>query len=546
MSTMEIGERAAHAPKTWRVSARGGALALLLLVEIMLLDGAYSFRDLVGGAPSPAWRVFNDTLQVLVYVALYAGVAFCFLAFAQSRAIVGDWLTAAHGHHWGRWLGAQTLLFLGLLAALPALSGANATPWAAVSLWLAAAGAMVVCAVIALAPVSFWLGFARKHAGHAVVALAFGALTYAAIEFSRNSWRDLSAATLYTSYWLLQLYEPNAFIDVPSRTLGALDFRVIIDAPCSGYEGVGLVLGMMSFYIFAFRRDLRFPHVLVLLPLGAVTIWVLNAVRLTLLVSMGAHVSPEVAINGFHSQAGWVFFLTVTISLMLIAHRAPVFRTHPIAHEKQARDPALHLAAALLAPFAALMAARIGGAVFGDSSRWAGVLLIAIPVATLWIYRDAIRGQLAKIGFEPWLVGLAVGALWIVTEPAAEASALGAWLDAQPPAAAAGWLALRIFGFALIVPIVEELAFRGYLHRALISRRFETVAPGAFGWAAFIATSLLFGALHGRWLAGALAGAAFAITLYRSKTLSGPIAAHVAANGIIAVYAVMMERWELL
>ena len=96
---------------------------MLLLVEIMLLDGAYSFRDLVGGEPSPAWRVFNDTLQVLIYVALYAGVAFCFLAFAQSRAIISDWLTAARGHGWGRWLGAQTLLFLALLAALPALTG---------------------------------------------------------------------------------------------------------------------------------------------------------------------------------------------------------------------------------------------------------------------------------------------------------------------------------------------------------------------------------------------------------------------------------------
>ncbi|QGZ95477.1 exosortase E/protease, VPEID-CTERM system [Terricaulis silvestris] len=543
---MNIGDRAAHAPKTWRIGARGAALALLLLVEIVLLDGAYSFRDIVGGAPSPAWRVFNDTLQVLVYVALYAGIAFCFLAFAQSRAIVADWLTDARTHRWGRWLGAQTVLFLGLLAALSALSGANATPWAGVSLWMAAAGAMVVCAVIALAPISFWFGFARKHAGHAIVALAFGALTYAAIEFSRNSWHDLSAATLYTSHWLLQLYEPSAFIDVPNRMLGALDFRVIIGAPCSGYEGVGLVLGMMSFYIFAFRRDLRFPHVLVLLPLGALTIWVLNAVRLTLLVSMGAHVSPEVAINGFHSQAGWVFFLTVTISLMLIAHRAPIFRAHPVVDKKQERDPALYLAAALLTPFAALMAARIGGAVFGDSSRWAGVLLIAIPVATIWIYRDAIRGQLAKIGAEPWLVGLAVGGLWIVTEPAAETSTLGAWLETQPPAAAAAWLALRIFGFALIVPIVEELAFRGYLHRALISRRFEAVAPGAFTWVALIVTSVLFGALHGRWLAGALAGAAFAITLYRSKTLSGAIAAHVAANGIIAIYAVMMERWELL
>ena len=47
-------------------------------------------------------------------------------------------------------------------------------------------------------------------------------------------------------------------------------------------------------------------------------------------------------------------------------------------------------------------------------------------------------------------------------------------------------------------------------------------------------------------VAGALAGAVFALTLYRSKSLSGPIAAHVAANGLIAGYALAFERWELL
>ncbi|HRO04082.1 MAG TPA: CAAX prenyl protease-related protein, partial [Terricaulis sp.] len=105
---------------------------------------------------------------------------------------------------------------------------------------------------------------------------------------------------------------------------------------------------------------------------------------------------------------------------------------------------------------------------------------------------------------------------------------------------------LRIFGFALIVPIAEELVFRGYLHRALVSRRFEEAAPAAFSWAAFLITSLVFGAMHGRWLAGALAGAAFALTLYRSRSLAGPIAAHIAANALIAGYVLATERWEML
>jgi exosortase E/protease (VPEID-CTERM system) len=303
---------------------------------------------------------------------------------------------------------------------------------------------------------------------------------------------------------------------------------------------------MLSFYMFAFRRDLRFPHVLLLLPLGALTIWLLNNVRLALLVSIGAHLSPEIALGGFHSQAGWVLFLSVTIAFMLIAHKAPIFRAAGAGAPAKTRDPALLLATALLAPFAALMAARILAAVFGPDALWIGVLVIIVPTAVIAAYWTIIRRELGKLGWEPVAIGLVVGVLWIATEPTGSFETLGLWLGLQSPAESALWLTLRIFGFALIVPIAEELAFRGYLHRALIKRRFETADPAAFGWLAFIVTSLLFGAMHGRWLAGALAGAAFALCLYRSKSLTGPIAAHVAANGIIAAYAVAASRWELI
>ncbi len=546
MSTTQSVGHAARALGPWRILARGAFIALVLILEIILLDGAWSFRRAVEGAPSLAWHTFNDTLQVLVYVALTSGLAFCFLAFAQHRSILSDWAAAVRDHRWTRWFAAQTALFLTVMAVLPAMqTKAVETPWAGFFALAAVVIAMVVCAVLALAPLSFWRRFAATHAANAVVALLAGALIYAAIEFSRNSWGDLAAITLHTSHWMLSLYEPAAVTDPANRILGAGDFLVTIGAPCAGYEGVGLVLSVLGFYMFAFRRDLRFPHVLALLPIGALTIWILNAVRITLLISIGAHISPEIAIDGFHSQAGWIFFLAVTVSFMVLAHRAPIFRANPAPRTKE-KDPALHVATALLAPFAALMASRIGGAIFGDNAPWVGVLLIVLPIAVIWAYRDALRKEIGKINYEPLAIGLVVGALWIVTEPVAEADALGPWLAAQTPAAAAGWLALRVLGFALIVPIAEELVFRGYLHRALISRRFETVAPGAFTWLAFIVTSLLFGAMHGRWLAGALAGAAFAITLYRSKTLAAPIAAHIAANGAIAVYAIAMARWELL
>ena len=536
---------AAAGSTDFRIVTRGVVLTLVLLTEVVAIDGGYSFRSAVS-ADAPLWRLVNETLQTLVYVALYSGMAFCVLALAHGREALTAWVGASRNHMWLPWFVRQSAMFALLLLVLPWMeTGAAEPPWMLFGLWLAACLGMAVCAVLAIAPLSFWRAQGAKHAPNVVAALIAGTSIYAAVSLSRESWDRLSDATLRASYWLLSLYEPNAIADAGARVLGAGAFKVIIDAPCSGYEGMGLVIGVVGFYIFAFRNELRFPHVLVLLPIGALAIWVLNALRLALLVSIGAHVSPDLALRGFHSQAGWIFFLLVTISLMVVAHRTPALRAGPRAPAR--RDPAIHLAAALLIPFAALMASRIVGSIFGEGPNWPSVLAMALPAIALLVYQREIGKQLGRIGVEPFALGAALGAFWIITHTSnAYGYALGRWLELQPAPAAGAWIVLRVVGFALVVPLAEELAFRGYLHRALIGRRFEKVAPHAFSWLAFIGTTVLFGALHQRWLSGAVAGAVFAIALYRSKSLAGPIAAHVVANAVIAFYAVAAEHWDLL
>ena len=143
------------------------------------------------------------------------------------------------------------------------------------------------------------------------------------------------------------------------------------------------------------------------------------------------------------------------------------------------------------------------------------------------------------------MLGLVVGAGWIATDPNAGEGDLGPWLETLGPAAALFWVAMRVVGTTLLVPLAEELAFRGYLHRKLIADKFETVAEGAFAWKAFFISSGLFALLHERWLSGAIAGAVFAIALYRSGKITGAIAAHMSANAVIAFWAIIFKQWSL-
>ena len=107
------------------------------------------------------------------------------------------------------------------------------------------------------------------------------------------------------------------------------------------------------------------------------------------------------------------------------------------------------------------------------------------------------------------------------------------------------WLAFRVVGSVITVPIAEELAFRGYLIRRLVASDFTTVRPGQFTWLSFVISSMLFGVLHGRWLAGTLAGMAYALALYRRGEIVDAIVAHATTNALIAGFVLATGNWSL-
>jgi membrane protease YdiL (CAAX protease family) len=47
-------------------------------------------------------------------------------------------------------------------------------------------------------------------------------------------------------------------------------------------------------------------------------------------------------------------------------------------------------------------------------------------------------------------------------------------------------------------------------------------------------------------VAAALAGAVYAVLLYRTNKLSDPIAAHMASNAVIVFWAIAAQQWSLL
>ena len=117
----------------------------------------------------------------------------------------------------------------------------------------------------------------------------------------------------------------------------------------------------------------------------------------------------------------------------------------------------------------------------------------------------------------------------------------------NPFLAGDGWGAvlatIRVLGATTIVPVMEELFWRSFLIRYLISSRFETVRLGTFTMFSFLATTVLFGLEHHLWLAGMVAGAAYTLLLYRTRSLWPSILAHGVTNLLLGLHVLFTEEW---
>ena len=511
-----------------------------ILVTTFLVDFDFPFRR---------WHHPAFYVRQLALLCVAAALAFLVTNWPRRHALLAEWRARLRPGDWRLPLVLNLALFVVLTLATIEFSRYVATldhpPRALYGVYLLPLGAIGLSLLWLVAPSGFWRALLRHYRPELAIAAAAGLAVILAGTLTQALWKNFAGATVLLSYGLLSLYETNVRVDYDAVSLGVLDFHVNVLQPCSGYEGIGLVTAFLGLFLWVFRHALLFPKALVVLPIGIGAIWLLNTARVAALVSLGAHVSPEVAIGGFHSQAGWIAFLLVTIGIMALAPKLGVFDKS--AGHTGARSTVDRTMLAFLTPFMALMAASIAAAASAPYDTWLyGLKVVAVGVA-LFAFRDMYFALIAKVDPIAVVCGAMVGVLWVISAPVGEqGSGVGAWIAAQPIWAAGVWLSLRAIGSVVMVPIAEELAFRGLLHRWLISRRFETVAFAQFSWLAFVVSSLLFGFMHQRWIAGALAGAIFALVMYRSGRLSDAIAAHMAANAVVLHWAIAVRNWALI
>lgn len=460
---------------------------------------------------------------------------------------------------------------------------------------------LVGIALLALAciPLRVWTSTIRETKRLWLYSVITGALAWC-LRFPFQSFWDSSSTapgralqflTFHSVKMVLRFFLPSIYVNPGTFIIGTPRFSIFVAEACSGLEGLGLVLAFTLIWLWYFRKESRFPQAFLLVPCALACVWVLNILRISALVLIGNAGYGEIAMVGFHSQAGWIAFTTVAFGFSMatrklswvrkaqyyyappteigsssiaskiaskIASSAIVPSTsgaaaiHPseleVESEATGESPAT---AAYLVPFLAILAASFFSKAASGYFEWLYPLRFLVAAVAIWRYWPDLKRIDWRLDLQGWIVASIAGAgvfliglTPIFWSHAQETNQLGAALANLSPTARWAWIAFRVAAAVVTVPIAEELAFRGYLARRLVNREFDSLPFSAVTALAIALSSLAFGFMYGRqWIAGIAAGLVFAGLMKWKGRLSAAIAAHATANLLLAIWVISRGDW---
>ncbi len=160
--------------------------------------------------------------------------------------------------------------------------------------------------------------------------------------------------------------------------------------------------------------------------------------------------------------------------------------------------------------------------------HWTWSVLLGLATFVVWVAPDVLfPGYRSHWLFENFLTGKVASSV------------------AEPLRSNTMVLVSRAIRASLIVPIVEELFFRGWLMRWLIKNDFLSVKLGTYATDAFWITAAMFSVEHGPyWEVGLLTGIAWNWWMVKTKSLGDCILVHAVTNAALSAYTVFGGHWQ--
>jgi exosortase E/protease (VPEID-CTERM system) len=420
-------------------------------------------------------------------------------------------------------------------------------PW--VLIWLILLGLLLLSWVFTFLNPAHFIKFAQLHIKTILCSGLIAAFILVVTSSIESLWEPLSYITMRGSHFILLWFFDDLTYDIQEKLLGVNDFIVHIAPVCSGLEGLVISTSVTSLYIIFLREQLKFPLALVLIPIAAVLSILFNIFRIASLIAIGT-IAPDLAIGGFHSVAGWIAAILVTFIIIFGFSSLSVFSKQKpeVLNDSQIIDEDGDLAWSILIPFILVLTATLISMVFNQGFNYWYPLKAIAGLVGLFIYWKSYSLKLPSKWAETIFTGALVAFIWIAIYPPDEEynASFIAGLESMPLWFFILWFFSRALGGWFIIPIIEELVFRGYVLCRASNNNIELHKKITFSWTALIISSIIFGFIHTEFIAGVIAGVIFALLRFRGKSISEVIVAHMIANILVSFWALYTNNWVLL
>ena len=179
---------------------------------------------------------------------------------------------------------------------------------------------------------------------------------------------------------------------------------------------------------------------------------------------------------------------------------------------------------------------------FGFPRGWRLAIAMGVAGIAIWLTPVEVHAATGIGGDGAWLEWLGFQDRLQGFDP----TLLGRELDPVWSIVALGFRLVRLI---IVVPLVEEIFWRGFLMRWLVDsgKPFHEIEVGAFQWRSFLITTGLFASVH--------AGPDFAVALIygalagwvtvRTRSLFAVVLMHAVANLLLGLYTLKTGFWGL-
>jgi len=158
---------------------------------------------------------------------------------------------------------------------------------------------------------------------------------------------------------------------------------------------------------------------------------------------------------------------------------------------------------------------------FGARGGWIAAITAGVLALALWLSPQLLFGSPPRTGgFDPTVFSENPFLYWLT-------------------------VVARFARLVVVVPLVEEIFWRGFLMRYLIREDFESVALGTYQRLSFFGVAGLFMLVHSMpdWPAAFLTGLIYNFLAVRTKSLAACVAAHAITNLGLGLYIMMTQQW---